>query len=155
MTRSGWKTVGSPGRQPPHVSEGQRAAAAQPTASKPTSKAVTTAKQRQGPGEAASRRAATAAPQKAGGRAPPPQEDRRGDRPLCREFNPPGGCSRQPCRFRHVPAPACIKDLAALGCRRAGTATSQRACNVEGCNDAACEAARPQDPRLMGRLPRR
>ncbi|KAJ9445642.1 hypothetical protein DIPPA_09275 [Diplonema papillatum] len=156
MARSGWKTVGSPGRQPPHVSEGRRAAAAQPTASKPTSKAVTTAKQRQGPGEAASRRAATAAPQKAGGRAPPPQEDRRGDRPLCREFNSPGGCSRQPCRFRHVPTPACIEALTALGCRRAGCRHRHvAACDVEGCNDAACEAAHPQDPRLMGRLPRR
>ncbi|KAJ9443682.1 hypothetical protein DIPPA_15559 [Diplonema papillatum] len=156
MTRSGWKTVGSPGRKPPHVSEGRKAEAAQPTASKPTSKAVTTAQQRQGPGEAASRRAATAAPQKAGGRAPPPQEDRRGDRPLCREFNTPGGCSRQPCRFRHVPTPACIEALTALGCRRAGCRHRHvAACDVEGCNDAACEAAHPQDPRLMGRLPRR
>ncbi|KAJ9439379.1 Zinc metalloproteinase nas-13 [Diplonema papillatum] len=156
MTRSGWKTVGSPGRKPPHVSEGRKAEAAQPTASKPTSKAVTTAQQRQGPGEAASRRAATAAPQKAGGRAPPPQEDRRGDRPLCREFNSPGGCSRQPCRFRHVPTPACIEALTALGCRRAGCRHRHvAACDIEGCDDAACEAAHPQDPRLMGRLPRR
>ncbi|KAJ9457396.1 hypothetical protein DIPPA_05810 [Diplonema papillatum] len=156
MTRSGWKTVGSPGHKPPHVSEGRKAEAAQPTASKPTSKAVTTAQQRQGPGEAASRRAATAAPQKAGGRAPPPQEDRRGDRPLCREFNSPGGCSRQPCRFRHVPTPACIEALTALGCRRAGCRHRHvAACDIEGCDDAACEAAHPQDPRLMGRLPRR
>ncbi|KAJ9470864.1 hypothetical protein DIPPA_12073 [Diplonema papillatum] len=79
MTRSGWKTVGSPGRKPPHVSEGRKAAAAQSTASKPmASKAVTTAQQEQGPGEATSSRAATAAQQRAGGRAPLPQEDRRG-----------------------------------------------------------------------------